>query len=245
MADLYEALERADKENTTSNGDARAIATTPAITLEGIPDHVAGMLFGLHNSLVSQMNEGSRIFAFVGTTESAGASLLTCRFAQFVSRLFQKRTLYVNVNPARTGTGIFPELAQAGGLSEVAKGTSPIESVVRAAGSHGLHVTSLSLGDLDYVGPLLESEGLKKCLADLRDRYDMVLLDPPSAAETSEAIALAPLIDGVVLVVHAENTRWQVAAQLQDRIEMQGGRTLGCVLNKRCFHIPDFIYKRL
>lgn len=242
MTDIYDALERAANENSSP---MYTPATTRPTEVMGIPDEVAALLFGLHNSLVRQMPEGSRILALLGPTEAAGASLLTCRLAQFVSLHFEKKVLYVNVNPARSSTDVFPELTRAGGLSEVVKAHAGIDQVVRAAGSHGLHVTSLSLGELDHMGPLLESEGLTRCLDELRQRYDMVLLDPPPASETAEGVALAPLIDGVVLVVHAEHTRWQVAAQLKDRISRQGGHTLGVVLNRRQYHIPESIYKRL
>jgi len=52
-------------------------------------------------------------------------------------------------------------------------------------------------------------------------------------------------VDGVVLVVEAEKTRWQVVESLKEKIENSGGNILGMVFNKRRFYIPENIYRRM
>jgi Mrp family chromosome partitioning ATPase len=52
-------------------------------------------------------------------------------------------------------------------------------------------------------------------------------------------------VDGVVLVVEADKTRWPVAQSVKERIIQHGGNVLGMVLNKRRYYIPGFIYNRL
>ena len=52
-------------------------------------------------------------------------------------------------------------------------------------------------------------------------------------------------MDGVVLVVQAENTRWEVAQSAKERIEDENIKILGAVLNKRKMHIPGWAYKIL
>jgi Mrp family chromosome partitioning ATPase len=49
-------------------------------------------------------------------------------------------------------------------------------------------------------------------------------------------------VDGVVLVVEAEKTRWQVAEQAKRILEESGARLLGAVLSRRQFHIPNALY---
>lgn len=61
----------------------------------------------------------------------------------------------------------------------------------------------------------------------------------------SDVIALAGKVDGVVLVVESERTRREVALQYKDRLEKSGAHILGVVLNKRRFHIPEWVYNRL
>ena len=58
-------------------------------------------------------------------------------------------------------------------------------------------------------------------------------------------MGLVSQVDGVILVVEAEKTRWQVALNVKEKILQHGGNLLGVVFNKRQFYIPNFIYKYL
>jgi Mrp family chromosome partitioning ATPase len=79
----------------------------------------------------------------------------------------------------------------------------------------------------------------------LRQRFDLILIDSPPATTSPDGLALSSKVDGIVLVVEAEKTRWPVAESTKNRILSSGGKILGIVLNKRRYHIPDFVYKRL
>jgi Mrp family chromosome partitioning ATPase len=52
-------------------------------------------------------------------------------------------------------------------------------------------------------------------------------------------------MDGVVMVVQAEKTRWEVAQSARQRMEHDKVKILGVVLNKRQMHIPEWAYKML
>ncbi len=79
----------------------------------------------------------------------------------------------------------------------------------------------------------------------LKTQWDWVLFDCSPACPFSDCIALAPRTDGIVLVIQAEKTRWEVAQDVRSRLEQCGGKVLGVVLNKRRYHIPQFIYQHL
>jgi Mrp family chromosome partitioning ATPase len=53
------------------------------------------------------------------------------------------------------------------------------------------------------------------------------------------------MVHGVVLVIKAEATRWEVGQSAKARLENAGANILGVVLNDRRHHIPGWIYKRL
>jgi Mrp family chromosome partitioning ATPase len=82
-------------------------------------------------------------------------------------------------------------------------------------------------------------------LGKLTERFDLVLIDSPPATLYPDGLSIVNKVDGVVLVVAAEDTRWPVAESVKDQITRSGGRLLGMVFNKRRFYIPEFIYKRL
>lgn len=79
----------------------------------------------------------------------------------------------------------------------------------------------------------------------MRDQFDYIIVDAPPAHGFPETLAMASKVDGVILVIESGSTRQQVASKAKQRLESMGGKVLGVVLNKRRYHIPDFIYKRL
>lgn len=84
-----------------------------------------------------------------------------------------------------------------------------------------------------------------ECLKALRWNFDYVLIDCPSTSVSSEATTLAPLVDGVSVVVKAAQTRRGQIQRCQQMIEGAGGKFLGFILNQRQYPVPNWIYRRL
>ncbi len=97
----------------------------------------------------------------------------------------------------------------------------------------------------DYAPLNFYSQNIVAFWESLREKYDLVLIDSSSAASSPDGIEIARRVDGVVLVVEAEKTRWQIVENLKEKIENSGGNILGVVFNKRRFYIPENIYQRL
>ena len=77
----------------------------------------------------------------------------------------------------------------------------------------------------------------RRCLKALRWNFDYVLIDCPSPAVSSEATTLAPLVDGVCVVVKAGQTRRGQIQRCQQMIETAGGNFLGFILNQRQYPV--------
>lgn len=79
----------------------------------------------------------------------------------------------------------------------------------------------------------------------LGEQAELIILDTPPVQASPLTLALAPSVDGVILVVEAERTRTAVAAAARDTLKAGGANLLGVVLNKRRYHVPRGIYERL
>ena len=79
----------------------------------------------------------------------------------------------------------------------------------------------------------------------LSTSFDYTLIDCPSIKSSYEAALLAPMVDGVILVVEADRTKRDQIQRAQQTIEMANGKLLGLVLNKRRYVVPKWIYKGL
>ena len=78
---------------------------------------------------------------------------------------------------------------------------------------------------------LLSGDRMQQLVQFVSDAYDLVLLDTPPVLAAAESMALATLVDGVVLVVRAGQTDRHEARQAVRQLADVGAEILGAVLN--------------
>jgi capsular exopolysaccharide synthesis family protein len=83
-----------------------------------------------------------------------------------------------------------------------------------------------------HVAGLLGSDAMRRLLETQRDRFDFVVLDCPPALVAADALAVAPLVDGVLVVADRASTDRAAIVRLREQLEQVGGRILGAVLNR-------------
>ena len=116
------------------------------------------------------------------------------------------------------------------GLSTVlARGDAPA-SVIVPTGVSNLSFLPTGPRPADPAA-LLSSERLSDLLNDLREQYRWVVIDSPPVLPASDAAVLAPIVDGVLLVTRAHATPVEAVWVARDRLELQGAKILGLVLN--------------
>jgi N-formylglutamate amidohydrolase len=86
---------------------------------------------------------------------------------------------------------------------------------------------------------------LARALERLRQKYRYVLIDCASMKDAPDALRLAPLVDGIVLVVEANRTPKDQILYAERTIEGAKGRIVGHVLNKRTYVIPAWCYRTM
>jgi len=78
---------------------------------------------------------------------------------------------------------------------------------------------------------LLASDRFTNLLAKLQAAFDVVFIDAPPVTVAADTSILAPLVDGVVLVVDARRTHRDQARRAKEQIESVHAHLLGIVLN--------------
>src|SRR6266536_1059862 len=79
---------------------------------------------------------------------------------------------------------------------------------------------------------LMDSNAMREFLKEQRDVFDFIILDCPPALVVSDSLALAPLVDAVLVVADAKATDRETIDQLRDQLEQVGGKIVGAVLNR-------------
>ncbi|MBC8185896.1 polysaccharide biosynthesis tyrosine autokinase [candidate division KSB1 bacterium] len=78
---------------------------------------------------------------------------------------------------------------------------------------------------------LLGSKAMKKCINDLKDRFDLVLFDSPPIMAVTDAVVLSSEVDGVVLVIKEGQTKRDSVSRCNDILKNMPNRILGAVMN--------------
>jgi len=81
--------------------------------------------------------------------------------------------------------------------------------------------------------------------ADLRDRFNYILISGPPLTRETEAILIGRLADGIVLIVEANQTRRRSVREAKERLRSAEIDLLGAVLDQRTFPIPNSLYQKL
>ena len=120
---------------------------------------------------------------------------------------------------------------QSPGVSDILVGNSKPSEAIQWKVRRGL--SFLPAGTpVPSPADLLTSQTLRTFVEGLRRHYDWVVIDCPPVGAVSEPLLLAPMGDGVVLVVAAEMVSRNAVRTTLDRIDETRARVLGVVLNR-------------
>ncbi|PPF66119.1 hypothetical protein C5E16_12320 [Clavibacter michiganensis] len=140
------------------------------------------------------------------------------------------RVLLVDADLRRPTVADQTGLEGAVGLTTVLVGGASIEDAVQPWAS-GVHV--LTSGSVPpNPNQLLGSAAMASLMADLTARYEFVVLDSPPILPAADALTLAHLTDGALLVTRVRTTRRAQLAEAADALDGVNARTLGVVLTR-------------
>jgi capsular exopolysaccharide synthesis family protein len=107
--------------------------------------------------------------------------------------------------------------------------TIPVGSA-NGAGPHVLEVIA-SGGIPPNPSELLESGMMQSLIRKAEEVYDLVIIDTPPLSAVSDAVALVPLVSGVLVVARLGGTTRDAALHLERQLENLDARVLGVVAN--------------
>jgi capsular exopolysaccharide synthesis family protein len=121
------------------------------------------------------------------------------------------------------------------GLSDLFLLNRPLESLPSGAIQQD-ETSKLAIITSGKVPPnpseLLTSQKMSHFLDLLNEQYDLILIDTPPVLTVTDAAALAPCVDGVILVAKPGVTKLRDFQQALEQLRTVGARVLGVVLNE-------------
>lgn len=244
MTKIYEALELA--KQTVIEEEKEPVSLRPVEdALRPFDIKMEETLIGLYHNVATLLPKTKgKIIQFIASRKGDGTSILIRELAKTAASRLNNSVLLLDTDqydPSQASSfAITPKF----GWENVIGNERTFNNALYRVGKSRLFVSQVFLSGSSE--PLVfESPEFEDALNKLRENFDLILVDSPPAIQYPDGVVLSRKMDGVVLVVEAEKTRWQVARSVRDRILMQGGKILGVILNKRRYHIPKKIYELL
>lgn len=178
--------------------------------------------------------------------ESEGKTTLAVNLASAIAQLEGVRVMLIDADQRKPTHHIIFDLERGGtpitGLVDYLEGHAEIEEILHHTEVD--NVVVVPRGKMpSRPSELLHTKRMSKLLRWGRDHGYHVIIDSPPILPVSDPMVLAPLVDGVLLVVSAgESTRESVRLAIQ-RLNASGGRILGIVMQKaQTANTPYYYY---
>ncbi|MCI0511688.1 polysaccharide biosynthesis tyrosine autokinase [candidate division KSB1 bacterium] len=158
-----------------------------------------------------------------------GKTLTTINMAQLFARN-GLRCLLIDCDLRRPMVHKVLDMYQEPGLTNVLVNKATLEQAIQPVPDSDLHV--LTSGMLPpNPSELLNSQRMHGLLNEVRQQYQMVLLDSPPVIAVTDALILGIRMDGVCLVLRAGKTDRDAALRTKKLLQNSGIRLIGVVLN--------------
>ncbi|MDU0199509.1 MULTISPECIES: CpsD/CapB family tyrosine-protein kinase [Paenibacillus] len=106
-----------------------------------------------------------------------------------------------------------------------------IDDVITPTGIMGLDLIAAG-GQPINPSELVGSSQMLNLMNQLKQRYEVILIDSPSTLDYTDASLLSEYSDGVLLVTRNGKTKREWAKQARTQLEQSGARMLGMVFNQ-------------
>ena len=198
----------------------------------------------LRKTKVKKEKKIGHAIVFSGFRRGDGASTMSLNFANAFAENSSNSVVLVDGNlrdpvlhnqfKLKKKKGLFDALQGNAGMQDIVNEITPKKLFFIAAGQQTKN-------------PIILYESLKfnSLIKQLCEKYDLVIFDSAPLLGNPETILLGNKTDGLIMVLNAEVTRWEVAISVKDDLEGSNVRILGAILNRKQFVIPQAIYRLL
>lgn len=181
------------------------------------------------NILYSKIDGELKTIVFTSSGPGEGKSFVAANIAVTLAQS-GKKVIVVDADLRKPSQHL---IFQGGhfGLTNALHGEKPVNEVIQKTKLKNLWL--VSSGPLPpNPSELLGSLKMKEFIEKLKKRADYVIFDTPPVIPVTDACVLAPLADGVVLVLGAGMVRPEMAEKAKTLIQNVQGMVLGVVINR-------------
>ncbi|MDO4315098.1 MAG: CpsD/CapB family tyrosine-protein kinase [Oscillospiraceae bacterium] len=172
--------------------------------------------------------EGCKVVVVTSSLQSEGKSITAVNLAVSLAET-DRRVLLIDCDMRRPKLSRLLDQSAPAGLSNLLLDPALLDKAVLKS---RLPVDIILAGDIPpNPSELLGSPRMRRLLAEMRRRYDYIILDTPPINMVTDAVVLAPESDGVLFVVRADKSERGAVIRAVEQLEYARAKLLGFVLN--------------
>jgi len=192
------------------------------------------------NMIFNNDNIRNGVFAVVSGGVGEGKSTTLFNLAYVCAQLGDK-VLVVDSDLRRPVQHTFVNTSNRVGLTDVLRQEATLDEAIKATSTPNLHFLPSGKMPRANVG-ILDSNRIKKVIAELRERYDIVFFDSPPIVGVSDAAVISSEVDGVLLVVQYRKYPRNMSSRARRILDNVGAKVMGVVLNNINIMRDDYYY---
>jgi len=176
----------------------------------------------------AQRSNGYKVAMIASAVAGEGKSLTAANLALTLSESYRRNVLLIDADLRRPSQHSIFQVSGAPGLSD---GLISVEEPKLPLHRLSSRLTVLPAGrpTSDPIGAIT-SERMRRLVEEAREVFDWVIIDTPPVGLLTDAALLASMADGVVLVVKAESTPFDLVNRAVEALGRE--RMMGVVLNR-------------
>lgn len=182
------------------------------------------------NISLSVFKQGCKCILFTSAQANEGKTTTVCNIAAAFSKQVNTSVLLIDCDLRKPSVSKFFRLNNAPGVTNYLSGMCGLNEIIQRVPN-----TELSVITAGLIPPnpseLLSSEAFSKMLDKLSGEFDYILIDTSPVNVVVDAVPVAKVCDGTVLVVYENKTNYQELDKAVDSLKRVGAHILGFVLN--------------
>jgi protein-tyrosine kinase len=171
---------------------------------------------------------GCKVVAISSAVAGEGKTIATVSLAENLSSTRRKKVLLIDLDLRKSDLAKGLRFPSTPGMVELLGGSASLNEALRFVIAEGLHVIP-SGSRISNPWGLLTGDRFRIFLQELRDQYDVILLDTAPMIPVSDTLVLRDLVDGIVLVHRLGYTPHNLFQQVLEDIGEK--KLLGVLLN--------------
>lgn len=212
--------------------------------LKVLPGDASAYLYHAVAVLEGLMPGERYVVGLASSLHGAGTSSLAWHLARTLAASGRQSVCLVEANLRTPVLAGALGLRTAPGLRELLAGEADLEATVQRPSNAALSVITAGTAGATDVS-LFTRQAIVGVVERIRARFRAVVFDAAPVLRYPDTVALAPHLDGVVLVLQAQRDKWEVAQRSARLLEGAGSRIVGAVLNRKPLYIPEWVNRLL